>query len=177
MLATDDLVTGRRPSLLRAAAGYSRRGWPVFPLWWPVNGRCACPDGAACERPAKHPVGPVVPHGLHDASSDPAMIRAWWNRYPLANIGLPTGVAFDVIDIDSADGLASIVEIERAGYPPKILGIVETGREIGWHLYVPPSGEGNRTRFAPGLDYRGCGGYVVAPPSLHISGRRYGWCR
>ncbi len=163
--------------LLNSAAAYARRGWPVIPVWWPTGDRCACPEGADCERPAKHPIGPLAPRGLHDATTDPTVVRAWWGRYPTANIGLPTGLTFDVIDIDGAEGLTSIVEMDRAGYPPTILGIAETGRDVGWHLYVPPSGDGNRTKFAPGLDYRGRGGYVVAPPSLHISGLRYQWCR
>ncbi len=153
-----------------------RRGWPVFPLWWPAGDRCACgkPD---CDRPAKHPIGRAAPHGLHDATTDPAVIRSWWSRWPYANVGLPTGRHFDVIDVDGQDGLTGLADMDRAGYPPHILGMAETGRAIGWHLYVPVSGDTNKAGFLPGLDYRSKGGYVVAPPSAHISGRRYTWCR
>ncbi|WP_322755691.1 bifunctional DNA primase/polymerase [Frankia sp. Cas3] len=166
----------RAHSDLKAAAlGYARRGWPTFPLWWPNGDRCACgtPD---CDRPAKHPIGRAAPRGLHSSTVDPDVIRSWWSRWPDANIGLRTGVHFDVIDLDGVEGLASLAAMDNAGYPPNILGIAETGREIGWHLFVPPSGDTNKTRFLPGLDYRGKSGYVVAAPSLHISGRRYRWC-
>jgi hypothetical protein len=159
-----------------AALSYvSTRRWPVVPIWWPDGGLCACPQGADCDRPAKHPIGSLAPHGLHDASTDPAVVRAWWRQHPLANIGLLTGVTFDVIDVDEPAGLDIIDEMGRAGYAPTVLGRAQTGR--GWHLYVPPSGEGNRARFAPGLDYRGRDGYVVASPSLHASGVRYRWLR
>jgi hypothetical protein len=45
----------------------------------------------------------------------------------------------------------------------------------GRHLYVAPSGDGNAANFRPGLDYRGAGGYVVAPPSIGPNGKRYDW--
>jgi hypothetical protein len=47
----------------------------------------------------------------------------------------------------------------------------------GCHLYVAATGAGNRARLLPGVDWRGAGGYVVAPPSLHASGERYRWTR
>jgi hypothetical protein len=116
----------------------------------------------------------VITQGLHEATTEPATIRRWWTRWPHANIGLRTGDVIDVCDIDSAEGLLAVREL-LAGTP--IPGpIVRTGSG-GWHLYVLATGHGNRVNVLPGVDWRGKDGYVVAPPSLHASGRRYEWHR
>jgi hypothetical protein len=111
-------------------------------------------------------------HGLLDATTDVDVIRAWWSAHPTANIGLRTGVAFDVIDVDSE---AAVDELEsvRAG-SERISGpVVATAK--GFHYFVLPTGFGNRTGVLPGVDFRGRGGYVCAPPSVHPSGERYRW--
>src|SRR4030095_6094641 len=57
----------------------------------------------ACSSPAKHP---RTPHGVKDATTDPALITAWWTRWPEANVAVATGVGSGllVIDVDSHDG-------------------------------------------------------------------------
>lgn len=155
--------------MLAAALGYAWCGIPVLPLHWPVGGGCSCGRGA-CERPGKHP---RVRHGLSDASTDPRCLRAWWTRWPEANIGLRTGVVMDVADVDTADGrhaLRHLVGGDLSAGP-----LVRTGS--GWHLWFAPTGHGNRVRLLPGVDWRGVGGYVVAPPSRHPVGTRYTWLR
>jgi len=141
---------------LDAALLYAAKGWPVFPVM---------PGGKA-------PLGRLVPHGLHDASIDPPIITGWWTKAPEANIGLRTGVGFDVVDIDGQEGLDNLAEIRKdapmAWGPEAVTG-------SGWHLLHLPTGEGNRTGIVPKVDYRGQGGYIVAPPSLHASGRHYEW--
>lgn len=47
----------------------------------------------------------------------------------------------------------------------------------GWHHYLAASGAGNRAGLLEHVDWRGRGGYVVAPPSQHVSGTRYRWLR
>ena len=75
---------------LRWALRYARRGWCVFPIWPIRHGRCAC--GRACGRDAgKHPMGPLAPHGVHDATTDAATLIRWWTDTPDANIGIATG--------------------------------------------------------------------------------------
>jgi hypothetical protein len=114
-----------RPSwqLRDAALGYASRGIPVLPLHYPLPHRldvhavtggrqlptaevrvgCSCRD-PGCGQPAKHPLGSLVPHGVKDATTNRARVLAWWTRHPQANIGLATGHAFDVLDVDGPAG-------------------------------------------------------------------------
>jgi bifunctional DNA primase/polymerase-like protein len=158
--------------LLTAALAYARHGIPVLPVHTPdPAGRCSCDRGTSCESPGKHP---RLRHGLTDASTDPRRIEMWWTRWPTANIGLRTGIEMDVADIDSAEGWHGLCHLLGGALPagPR----VRTGSG-GWHLWFHPLGFGNRVRLLPGLDWRGVGGYVVAPPSRHVSGGDYRWVR
>jgi hypothetical protein len=151
-----------------AAVAYAARGWPVIPLHAWQDGRCTC-RALDCASPAKHP---RTRHGLHEASTDEATIRRWWHQYRDPNIGLATGVAFDVLDVDGPAGLAALPADLPASDTVDGPTVV-TGK--GWHVYLAPTGLGNRAGVVPHVDWRGRGGYVVAPPSLHASGRRYRW--
>ena len=155
--------------LLRAALSYARRGWPVLPLHKITPRGCSC-GSPGCGSPAKHP---RTRHGLDDATTDESTIRSWWRRWPRANIGLRTGERFDVADIDEQSQALSSLH-RAAGRNFAWVGPrVKTSR--GWHLYVAPTGAGTRNQALPGLDWKGKGGYVVAPPSLHPSGWQYRW--
>jgi hypothetical protein len=158
--------------LLTAALAYARHGIPVLPVHTPEQGGgCSCDRGVRCESSGKHP---RLRHGLTDASTDPRRLEMWWTRWPQANIGLRTGVAMDVADIDSAEGWHGLVHLLGDALPPGPR--VRTGGG-GWHLWFRPTGFGNRVRLLPGLDWRGSGGYVVAPPSRHAGGGDYRWVR
>ncbi|MGE2714214.1 bifunctional DNA primase/polymerase [Mycolicibacterium litorale] len=149
-------LDNRPPRLLAAALRYAKWGWPVFPL----------------KPRAKQP---ATPNGFKDATTDPDRIRRWWERHPDSNIGLPTGHAFDVIDIDVPDGPMSFAHLVDDDAVPDVHGQVATASG-GLHLYIPATGEGNRAGIEPGIDYRGAGGYVVAPPStLGERGRSWSW--
>ncbi|GAB2597930.1 DNA primase [Paractinoplanes abujensis] len=155
---------------LTAALAYARHGIPVLPVHAPdPRGGCTCDRGASCDRPGKHP---HLRHGLHEASTDPRLLELWWSRWPGANVGLRTGVAMDVADVDSAEGWHGLCHLLGGDFPagPR----VRTGGG-GWHFWFRPMGYGNRVRLLPGLDWRGVGGYVVAPPSRHASGGDYRW--
>jgi hypothetical protein len=157
--------------LLTAALAYARHGIPVLPVHTPDNsGGCSCDKGVRCERPGKHP---RLRHGLTEASADPHQIERWWARWPTANVGLRTGIVMDVADIDSAEGWHGLHHLLGGELPPGPR--VRTGSG-GWHLWFRPLGYGNRVRLLPGLDWRGSGGYVVAPPSRHVRGD-YRWVR
>src|SRR5262245_64327499 len=94
----------------------------------------------------------------------------------MADIGIVTGGGLLVVDVDPRhDGDASLADLERVHGP---LPDTPRGRTGGGGLHVyfaVDQAVGNCTNLAPGIDLRGEGGYVVAPPSLHASGRRYVW--
>ena len=189
-------MAGRRPSrLLRdAALGYASRGIPVLPLHHPVTRRlgaeagpvgqplvraegwiaCSCGD-RACGQLAKHPLGLLVPHGVKDATCNRARILAWWTSHPQANIGLATGHTFDVLDIDGAQGEQAIRAFALEHGLLSSGPLVRTGGG-GWHYYLAPTGLGNACPAGLAhVDWRGRGGYVVAPPSRHATGHPYQW--
>ena len=156
--------------MLGAALAYARHGIPVLPVHTPVRGGgCSC-GRPGCDRPGKHP---RVRHGLTEATVEPDRLEMWWSRWPQANVGLRTGVVMDVADVDSAEGWHGLQHLLGGSLPagPQ----VRTGS--GWHFWFAPLGWGNRVALLPGVDWRGAGGYVLAPPSLHAAGSRYAWLR
>jgi hypothetical protein len=185
-----------RPNLMLrdAALGYASRGIPVLPLHHPlphhrdlqaltddqqlpspaVRTSCSCRD-PGCGQPGKHPLGSLVPHGVKDATTNRARVLAWWTRHPQANIGLATGHLFDVLDIDGPAGERAIRQLAAAHGLASSGPLVRTGGG-GWHFYLTPTGLGNvHPRGLEQVDWRGRGGYVVAPPSRHASSHPYQW--
>jgi hypothetical protein len=139
-----------------------------------VGSGCSCRD-PACGQPAKHPLGSLVPHGVNDATTNRARVLAWWTRHPQANIGLATGHRFDVLDLDGPTGAQAIQELAAVHGLASSGPLVRTGGG-GWHYYLAPTGLGNvHPRDLEHVDWRGRGGYVVAPPSRHASGNPYRW--
>ena len=160
-------------SMLDIALGYAGRGWGVFPLWSVRDGVCTCRKRGRCNMAGKHP---RTHNGLHGASTDKAVISRW--KWESANIGIATGAASGlvVIDIDPRHGGDETIESlknELGELPPAPR--VKTGD--GWHLYFryPDQLIDCRTDVAQGIDIKADGGYIVAPPSNHISGGRYQW--
>ncbi|MFH1022111.1 MAG: bifunctional DNA primase/polymerase [Planctomycetota bacterium] len=139
--------------LLEAALAYARLGYPVFP--------CA-PGGKT----------PITTHGCKDATADETKIRAWWQQYPHANIGIATA-GLVVVDVDGAENPW------LADPPEKLSGAVRSLTPGGGrhHVFRQPSGRawGNTTgKLAPKVDTRGNGGYILAPPSV-VGGKSYRW--
>jgi hypothetical protein len=114
---------------------------------------------------------PLTYSGFWDATMDARRIKAWWNRWPYANVGVPTGERSGllILDVDPRDdGLESLAALERTGGPLPATAKTRTGGG-GVHVFFRyPAGERVRNstgRLGPGLDVRGEGGYVVVPPS------------
>jgi putative DNA primase/helicase len=178
---TGDAASEGESELMEAALHYARNEVPVFPVWNPTeNGGCACSEGLDCSRAAKHPIGPLVPHGLRDATKDPERVREWWTSYPEANIGMPTGAwsGVVVLDVDPENGgfESFMALVRRYGILPKTR-VAHTGGG-GLHFYFEWPGFYTRSsagKMGPGLDFRGDGGYVLLPPSVHAKNRTYAW--
>jgi hypothetical protein len=144
--------------MLRDALALAKRGTYVFPC---------LPRGKT----------PATSRGFKDASVDPDVIRAWWRQADF-NIGIATGAISGilVIDIDGIDAEAELAKLERdhGALPASVEVITARGRHV--YLRWPEAAVRNSaSRLAPGIDIRGDGGYVIAPPSIHPSGRRYMW--
>ncbi len=91
-----------------------------------------------CARANHAGKAPLTADGLHDAATDPVQVREWWARWPDANVGLRTGVAFDVLDVDGDEGFDELARLfggDDAVLPP---GPVAT--PAGVHLSSAPTG-------------------------------------
>lgn len=151
--------------LLETALNYaSAYGWAVFPV-------------------SSKTKKPLTPHGCLDAKKEPGPIKAWWGRWPKASIGIATGSISNLIvideDIDEDKGLDGYHEVcawekVHGTLPETVMAI--TGRG-GNHLYYHYTGNDirNRAGLLDGVDVRGEGGYVIAPPSVHPNGTEYQW--
>jgi hypothetical protein len=154
-----------------ALADYAARGWRVHPVHGIRNGRCTC-NRADCEHPGKHP---RLHRWPEQATTELRTIHRWWAWWPTSNLGTAIGGGRMVLDVDGEVGAESLRDLER-----RYGALPETPRAIsgggGHHHHFAVEGiVGNRVRIAPGIDVRGDRGFVVAPPSLHVSGRRYAW--
>ncbi len=150
---------------LLAALAYASRGWRVIPLTRPPRG-----DGKK----------PLLTNWTLQASNDPIVIDQWWQQWPEANVGIVTGKASGlvVLDVDPKNGgdESLLDQIAANGPLPNTVECLTGGG--GRHLYFQYPGQliqNSAGLLGPGLDIRGDGGQVVAPPSVHKSGNRYVW--
>ncbi|KKN07480.1 hypothetical protein LCGC14_1066540 [marine sediment metagenome] len=150
--------------LLEFALKYANLGWYVFPI---VPGQ----------------KNPLTKHGVKDASNHPDVIKAWWEKWPKANIGLACGEKSGVyvIDIDldkekGIDGYKTYKEI----FGSDVSALPKTVRQDtprgGFHAFYktnnPPT---NKNNWHPGIDIRGGGYYILLAPSIHPNGGTYTW--
>jgi hypothetical protein len=148
----------------RAARAYAERGFHVFPL----------------QQRGKVPF--AGSRGEHDATTDPNTVDRWARRWPDANVGIVPGKSgLFVLDVDVRHyGHESLAALP--GLPETATTLTGGG---GFHFWFkrPEALDGRRCKaikldglHVSGLDVKGvCGGYVVAPPSIHPCGRPYVW--
>lgn len=171
-----------RSNISAHAISYLALGWSIFPLHTPVGeGLCSCIEhrirrgdvDPVCDSVGKHP---RLGRGVLEASREVAVVRDWWRRWPDANIGLATGEPSGiwVLDLDTPEALGLIEAELGFSLPATVAAKTGRGRHLYWRL---PEGIAiaNRAGVVKGVDVRGNGGYVVAPPSLHYSGAYYEW--
>lgn len=149
-------------SLLQRHAEYYTKnmGLPVFPC----NGKT-----------------PATPNGCKDATTDPARIAEWWGRSTY-NVAIATGNGIVVLDVDADHergkfGDETLEGLEQQyGKLPDTWTCLTGGGGVHYYFACADPALTVGAGFAPGLDYRGAGGYVVAPPSIHpTTGRAYEW--
>lgn len=148
-------------AVAEAAHAYAARGWSVIPM----------------QARGKRPL--VVWREFQQRIADAEEIDRWFRHWPEANLGLVTGriSGLVVVDVDAAHGgpdSVAALEALHGPLPPTVEAATGGG---GRHLYYahPGMAVANRVGLRPGIDLRGDGGCVVAPPSVHPSGRRYAW--
>lgn len=169
--------------VMNAALAYAARGWRVVPLYTiGADGLCDCKEGGCGKSAAKHP---RVTDWQNDASTDPATIRRWWGKCPEANVGVLTGALENgrflvALDIDPKSGGNDSFDdlVREFGALPSTME-VHTGSG-GRHFYFEHTAPlPKRIGVRPGIDIIAGGekgrGQLVAPPSVHQSGRTYAW--
>lgn len=105
---------------------------------------------------------------------DKNQITYWWTKHPDAGVAIITGSisGICVVDIDTEEGEFAFKE--KIGEVHCPTAISPRG---GKHLYFRDFGAGNKTGFLPGVDFRGEGGYIIAPPSPGPNGKKYAWIK
>ena len=150
------------PNALTWALWYAAQEWRVFP----------------CQ-------GKRPPPGFlwkDEASLNPERLRAWWERWPDANVAMPVPEGTVVLDVDTkhGDGLQALANLEAEHGELPATRRARTGGgglHIWWRLpagvaHGNARGQLDRRYF----DVRGAGGYVIAPPSIHPeTGISYAW--
>jgi hypothetical protein len=135
------------------------------------RGLCVFPCRVRDKRPA-------TANGLKDATTDLDTIKLWWREEPEFNVAVATGPGSGIFvtDIDSFEAEDELRKLEtRHGWlPATVESITARGRHLFFQYPQKPV-RNSAGKLAPGIDIRGDGGYVLVPPSVHPSGRRYCW--
>lgn len=158
-----------------AALEYASLGWRVLPVNGVIDGRCEC-GKADCASIGKHP---CVKKWTEEATTDPAKLRTWFNKSPNRNLGIATGPASGifVLDIDPRHGGDTSLEVlkQNCGTTwPDTLSALTGGGGIHFYFRYPDRFVKSNKNVMPGIDVRGEGGQVVAPPSRNGVGL-YRW--
>jgi hypothetical protein len=173
---------------LQFALHYARMGWSVVPAHRAIRQPdgstvCTCREGAACVSKGKHPAIGWTEHQKRCASEHE--IRNWFTGYFAEyGVGIITGAVsgFFVVDVDTGPGKPGLDNINDLQFINGDLPHTVEARTGGGgrHILLKHPGPSvliatNKNTPAPGIDIRGDGGFIVAAPSLHESGRFYLW--
>lgn len=175
--------------MLDAALSYLGRGWSVVPGHTARNdGLCSC-NQPLCTSIGKHPR--VKWLEFQDRLPTEREVTFWWRRWPDSNVIIITGrlSGIVVVDIDPRHGgdeawkrwvtehpvTRTVTSLTGGG--GSHLFFLHPGQEVANAVNMLSPGRDPETKkpIESGVDFRGDGGYVVAPPSRHGSGRNYEW--
>jgi len=170
-------VLNEQKTLVDYARQYIKAGWAVLPLHSIANGQCTC-GKKDCKAPGKHPrmVLPYFEKGVLDATTDLEAFAEAVDLFPHSNLGIRPPADVMVLDIDPRNGGdEELDELQgRHGRLP------DTAEQIsgsgGRHILLKvPNGARPKGKPGNGIDIKTSTGFIVAEPSMHASGRRYGW--
>jgi hypothetical protein len=127
----------------------------------------------------------LAPNGVLSATTETGILKHWFGyAAPYANLGVRTD-RLVVIDIDPRHGGdESLAALEREHGEIPLTWRVLTGGGGEHVMFSAPAGieiisfaaeTMENPPLGRGVDIRARGGYIVAPPSRHISGRSYAW--
>jgi len=145
-----------------SAKGYAARGWHVFPV---------PPGKKQSYKSAEHSRG-----RKWGATLDAQEIAQDWIQWPNANVGIVTGPKSGLLVIEAdteaghgVDGVSNLAALfEKHGPLPETIEALSPSGS--WHIYFKwPEERDTRNsvgKVAPGVDVRGNGGMVLAPPSV-----------
>ena len=173
MQATTESASSRE--LGAAALRYARGGWSVVPVHTPTSEGCSC-ERPSCPAAGKHP-RIRWEMAMEEAAAEET-IATWWLRWPDANVGVVTGEVSGVVvlDVDPRNGGEDTLEVLEDRWGSLPVTVVDRTGGGGWHYWFRSAGERiPSVELGPGLELKGEGGMVVAPPSRHVSGHRYRW--
>jgi hypothetical protein len=171
-------MSGLQSNSLKMALAYAKRGWSVIPAHHvTADGECSC-GRSNCGNPGKHPRIGWVPY--QTSAADETTITQWWSRWEQANVAIVTGAVSGlvVLDIDVAHGgddSLHVLQMAHGKLPETPMVLTGGG---GQHYYFAHPGDrsiSGGSGFSAGVDLRADGGIVIAPPSVHASGRSYEW--
>ncbi|MFJ7196009.1 MULTISPECIES: bifunctional DNA primase/polymerase [unclassified Streptomyces] len=179
-------ITDRRTATLALAHALSaaERGLPVIPLTARKLPALPSPHRNDDHRSACRGACGLPGHGVHDATTDPAAVRAlfaaapWATGYGIA-CGRPPhhliGIDLDIDADGSGDSAAALRRLalhHLFTIPPTVVVLTPSGGRHIW-LTGPPGVPvpNSASRLAPGIDIRGTGGYLVGPGSVTAHGR------
>jgi len=169
------MAVSNLPKICDDALGYASLGIRVFPCFG-INDDLTCRCGEeGCASPGKHP---KTHNGLHSASLEPTYIRFAWESDKWGNnLAGVTGETFWVLDVDKKHGgLETLAEWEAEFGELDAAWIQKTGGGGRQYFFKHTAGITNTSgKLGDGIDTRGEGGYVMLPPSKHVSGEQYRW--
>lgn len=161
-----------------AALRYAARGWAVFPLWGIAgDGTCSC-GLSDCKDAGKHP---RARKGVKEATRDAAVVSDWFApEAPVSNVAIATGEQSGITVLDIDIGLGKVgdttwAELNKEHGEPQTLTALTGGGGVHVFFAYASSLNTSSNTLGPGVDCRNDGGYVVAAPSRHRSGRAYAW--
>lgn len=155
---------------------YLSRGWYVLPVHSVENVKCSCRK-INCGDEGKHP---MTRSGVKDATIDLSESKQWWLKWPNANVAIATGIksGIVVLDIDPRNGgdetLAKLIK-DIGQLPSTVVADTGGGGQHYYFKYPDVDIKGGNNKLGVGIDVKSDGGYVVATPSVHVSGGLYRW--